>query len=62
MKGIKSEKQNSVMHTVFNREPMKLLRNRSEVIYGRTSGNDTGSGMKIKYYCAQTVLSQMLSV
>ena len=43
MKGLKGEKQNLEIDMVFNREPVKLLKNRSNMIYGRSSGNDTGS-------------------
>jgi len=34
--------RSSIFNTVFDGEPMELLKNRSDMFYGRSSGNDTG--------------------
>ena len=42
MKRLKIKKHLKI-NTVFVREPMKLLNDRSDMFYGSGSGNDTGS-------------------
>lgn len=44
MKGLKGEEHNLEIDTIFNREPVKLLKNRNDIIYG--SGNDTGRNLE----------------
>jgi len=36
--------RSSIFNTVFDGEPMELLKNRSDMFYGRSSGNDTQTG------------------
>ena len=40
MHGLKGEEQNLKNNAVFDQEPMKLLKDRSDVINGGGSGND----------------------
>lgn len=44
MKGLKGEKQNLEVDTDFNGEPVKLPKN-CDIIYGTSSGNDTGNSV-----------------
>ena len=42
MEGLEGEEQNLEMDAGFDREPVKLLKDRSEVINGGGSGDDAG--------------------
>ena len=42
MDGLKGEEQNLKNYTGFDGEPVKLLKNRSDVVNGGGSGNDAG--------------------
>ena len=42
VKGLEGEEQHFKIDAVFNGEPMELLKNRSGMVNGRSSGNDTG--------------------
>ena len=41
MKGLEGEEQHFEVDAVFNGEPMEMLKNRSDMIHGMSSGNDT---------------------
>ena len=43
LESLKSKKESLEINTVFDREPMKLLKDRSSMYYGRGSLNDSGS-------------------
>ncbi len=43
MDGLKSEKQNLKVNTVFDQQPKELLKNRSDMINGWSSGEDDAS-------------------
>ena len=42
MEGLKGEEQNFEVDACFDREPAKLLKDRSDVINGSCSGDDAG--------------------
>ena len=43
MNGLEGEQKDFVVDTELNREPMELLEDRSDVMEGGGSSNDTGS-------------------
>ena len=43
MKSPEGEKENLVIYAVFDGQPVQLLKNKSDVIYGGGSGDDPGS-------------------
>lgn len=55
MKGLKGEKQNTEINKVCNMEPVMLLKNRSDMIYGGSSGNHTCSRILIQLDFVKTL-------
>ncbi len=45
MESLEGEKENLIIDALFDREPVKLLKDGGDVFCGRGSGNDAGSGV-----------------
>ena len=43
LQGLKGEEESLKVHVIFDREPVEMLKNRSDMISGGSSGNDTSS-------------------